>query len=79
MGQGPAVESALTNHLGVAVRKIVLTSEFKEIQEPAVNIALTLLEPLPVGILFTLMTAGVLSRKRRAEGAAAAQVEAPLA
>ena len=48
-------------------------AEFKEMyQNPLVNIALTLLEPLPVGIVFTLVTAGVLSRKRRAEGVAAA-------
>lgn len=48
-------------------------TEFKEMyRNPLVNIALTLLEPLPVGILFTLVTAGVLSRKRRATGAAVA-------
>ena len=48
------------------------TREITEFQEmyknPLVNIALTFLEPLPVGVLFTLVTAGVLSRKRRAEG-----------
>jgi hypothetical protein len=37
---------------------------------PLVNIAFTFLEPLPVGLLFTLVTAGVLSRKRRSEGVA---------
>lgn len=43
-------------------------AEFKEMyQNPLVNIALTLVEPLPVGIVFTLVTAGVLSRKRRTE------------
>jgi hypothetical protein len=48
-------------------------AKFKEMyKNPLVNIALTLLEPLPVGILVTVVTAGVLSRKRRAEGAAAA-------
>lgn len=42
--------------------------EFNEMyKNPLKNIALTLLEPLPVGILFTLVTAGVLSRKRRPE------------
>ena len=47
-------------------------AEFKEMyRNPLVNIALTSLEPLPVGIVFTLVTAGVLSRKRRGEGAAA--------
>lgn len=41
-------------------------------RNPLVNIALTFLEPLPVGIVFTLVTAGVLSRKRRAKSAAVA-------
>jgi hypothetical protein len=48
-------------------------AEFKEkYRNPLVNVGLTLLEPLPVGILFTLIAAGVLSRRRRAEGAAVA-------
>ena len=40
-------------------------------QNPLVNIAFTLLEPLPVGLLFTLVAAAVLSRKRRAQEAVA--------
>jgi Protein of unknown function (DUF4199) len=41
-------------------------NEFKETyRNPLVNIALTLLEPLPVGLVFTLVTAGVLSRRRQ--------------
>lgn len=41
-------------------------ADFKEMYEnPLANIAITLLEPLPVGIVFTLLTAWVLSRKRR--------------
>jgi amino acid transporter len=56
----------------IAVRTQEMT-KFKEMyKNPLVNIALTFLEPLPVGILFTLVTAGVLSRKRRAAGAAVA-------
>jgi hypothetical protein len=48
-------------------------TEFKEMyKNPLVNIAYTLLEPLPVGILFTLVAAGVLSRKRRAGSVAIA-------
>lgn len=48
-------------------------AKFKEMyRNPLVNIALTLLEPLPVGLLFTLVTAGVLSRKRRKEEAVVA-------
>lgn len=43
-------------------------SDFKEMyKNPLVNIGLTLLEPLPVGILLTLVTAGVLSRKQKSE------------
>jgi len=47
-------------------------AEFKEMyRNPLVNVALTFLEPLPVGLVFTLVTAGVLSRKRRPEGSSA--------
>lgn len=41
-------------------------------KNPLVNIGFTFLEPLPVGLLFTLVTAGVLSRKRRAPAPAIA-------
>jgi hypothetical protein len=48
-------------------------AEFREMyRNPLVNIAFTLLEPLPVGLLFTLVTAGVLGRKRRVPHTAAA-------
>lgn len=41
-------------------------AQFKEMyKNPLVNIALTLVEPLPVGIVFTLLTAVVQSRKRK--------------
>ncbi|MGC4052080.1 MAG: DUF4199 domain-containing protein [Paludibaculum sp.] len=36
-------------------------------QNPFVNMAYTFLEPLPVGLLITLISAGVLRRKRPAE------------
>ncbi len=43
--------------------------EFKmAYKNPLVNIAYTLIEPLPVGLLFTLVAAGVLSRKRKVDG-----------
>jgi uncharacterized protein DUF4199 len=48
-------------------------AEFTEsYKNPFINIAWTLLEPLPVGLVFTLVTAGVLSRKRREADSAAA-------
>jgi uncharacterized protein DUF4199 len=51
----------------VAVREKQM-ADFKQMyKNPLMNIALTLLEPLPVGIVLTLVTAGVLSRKRRPE------------
>jgi hypothetical protein len=51
----------------VAVREKQM-ADFKEMyKNPLANIALTLLEPLPVGLVLTLVTAGVLSRKRRPE------------
>lgn len=50
-------------------------TEFMDMyKNPLVNIAITFLEPLPVGLLFTLVSAGVLSRRRRAEGAAVASI-----
>ena len=41
-------------------------AEFAELyKNPLVNIAMTFLEPLPAGLVFTLVTAGVLSRRRK--------------
>jgi len=52
-------------------------AEFSELyRNPLVNIAFTFIEPLPVGLLFTLVTAGVMSRKRREEQGAGAPVRA---
>ena len=36
-------------------------------QNPLINVALTFLEPLPVGIVFTLVSAGLVSRKKKDE------------
>ena len=48
-------------------------AEFRvQYQKPLVNIAYTFLEPLPVGLLFTLGTAWRLSRRRRDDAVAAA-------
>lgn len=43
----------------------------EDYQNPLYNSALTFLEPLPVALLFTLVSAGLLSRKRRDVSAAA--------
>jgi hypothetical protein len=37
-------------------------------KNPAVNAAMTLIEPLPVALIVALVSAGVLSRKKRREG-----------
>ena len=48
-------------------------AEFAEqYKNPLINIAYTYLEPLPVALLFTLVSAGMLSRKRHADGPVAA-------
>ncbi len=49
--------------IAVQVKKM---ADFKEMyRNPLINIAFTVLEPLPVALLVTLISAGVLSRKRR--------------
>ena len=49
----------------IAARTQQMNEFSEQYKNPLVNIAYTLLEPLPVGLVFTLVTAGVLSRKRR--------------
>lgn len=39
----------------------------QQYQNPLFNAAITFVEPLPVGLVFALATAGILSRRRRAE------------
>src|SRR4051794_10698666 len=41
-------------------------------QTPAINAAITFVEPLPVGLVLALVSAGILSRRRRSEGAGVA-------
>lgn len=54
-------------------------AKFKEMyRNPLVNISLTLLEPLPVGLLFTVIAAAALRRKREPSGSAARPAEASL-
>jgi hypothetical protein len=43
-------------------------------QNPFVNMAYTFIEPLPVGLIITLISAGILRRKARVEAAAAPAV-----
>ena len=48
----------------IAEQKKKMDQFVEEYKNPLVNIAFTTLEPLPVGLVFTLVAAGVLSRKR---------------
>jgi amino acid transporter len=62
-----AVEKARksgASEVQIATTKREMTEFMDMYKNPFVNIAITFLEPLPVGLLFTLVSAGVLSRKR---------------
>ena|SRR5664279_2098137 len=49
--------------------KVKQMAQFNEMyKNPLVNVAMTAIEPLPVGLLFTLVAAGALSRKKRQPG-----------
>ena len=56
----------------IAAKTKEMTELNQMYKKPLVNMGLTFLEPLPVGILFTLVTAVALSRKRRVQDAAIA-------
>lgn len=51
----------------ITIQKKDMAKFMEMYKNPFVNISLTFIEPLPVGIVFTLVTAGVLSRKKRAK------------
>ncbi len=62
-----AADGATPEQLDVKRREM---AEFQEMyKNPLVNIGITLLEPLPIGVLISLISAGVLSRKRSNAGA----------
>ena len=47
-------------------KKMAEMEKFAEMyKNPAINAAITFLEPLPVGLFIALVSAGVLSRRRR--------------
>jgi hypothetical protein len=60
----------------VIEKKVADLEKFAQMyRNPAFNAAITFLEPLPVGLVFALVTAGILSRRgRTAEGLEAAFV-----
>ena len=75
MDKYAAYEITKAKKAGATEAQIAATTQQMNIakeayRNPLVNIAYTAIEPLPVGILFTLIAAGVLSRKRKSGGTA---------
>ena len=57
-------------------RKQLEMAEFKELyQNPAINAAITFVEPLPVGLVLALVSAGILSRRRNGVAGARESLE----
>ena len=52
----------------IAKRKADLDKFAEMYKNPAINAAITFLEPLPVALVMALVSAGVLSRRRKEEG-----------
>jgi hypothetical protein len=48
-------------------KKVELDKFEKMYRNPAINAAFTFLEPLPVALVVALVSAGVLSRRKRAD------------
>jgi len=59
--------AAGASEAALAQKKEELDKFEKMYQNPAVNVAYTFLEPLPVALLIALVSAGVLSRRKRAD------------
>src|SRR5215210_1587079 len=51
----------------IATRRAELEAFAEDYRNPAINAAYTFMEPLPVALIVALVSAGVLSRRRRAE------------
>jgi len=65
------VQSSSLDPATVAAQVAVIQHNQQLYQNPFVNMAYTFIEPLPVGLLITLISAAVLRRKAPAEPAAA--------
>lgn len=49
-------------------KKAQMDKQMEMYKNPFLNVAFTFIEPFPVGLLFTLASAGILRRKRRISG-----------
>ena len=61
----------------IAARVAAIEQSQRDYQNPLINMAYTFMEPLPVGLIITLVSAAVLRRKARVEAAGAAAVMQP--
>lgn len=53
-------------------KKVADLQKFAELyRNPAINAAITFVEPLPIGLVIALVSAGILQRRRRGEDSAA--------
>jgi Protein of unknown function (DUF4199) len=52
----------------LAAKKAQVDKQMAMYKDPFLNVAFTFIEPLPVGLLFSLASAGILRRKRRSAG-----------
>jgi hypothetical protein len=59
--------AAGASEAALAQKKAELDKFEKMYQNPAINAAFTILEPLPVALIVALVSAGVLSRKKKTE------------
>ena len=59
----------------VARRKAEMDKYAQWYRNPAINVAFTFLEPLPVALVMALVSAGVLSRRRKGEGESVGAVD----
>ena len=59
--------AAGASEAALAQKKVELEKFEKMYRNPAINAAFTILEPLPVALVVALVSAGVLSRRKRAD------------
>jgi hypothetical protein len=50
------------------IKKAEIDKQMEMYKNPLLNVAFTFIEPFPVGLLFSLASAGILRRKRRSSG-----------
>ncbi|HUB30324.1 MAG TPA: DUF4199 domain-containing protein [Terracidiphilus sp.] len=69
------VQSSGLDPATTAARVAAIERSQQLYQNPLVNIAYTFMEPLPVGLIMTLVSAAILRRKARADGAGSRSAE----